>query len=184
MKQETKKEIISWAKDIVFYTVFALFLFNFVIVNARVPSGSMENTIMINDRIIANRLSYTFNSPKRGDIIVFQNPDYEIELLKNPEFKEKLLVKRLIGMPNDTVNIKNNNIYINGELLNEPYLKEIMYTNDATYNVPENSYFMMGDNRNYSFDSRFWENKFVTKEEIRGKVVFKYFPKLEIMTNK
>lgn len=184
MKPETKKEIISWIKDIVFSVVFVLFLCNFVIVNASVPSGSMESTIMTNDRIIANRLSYIFDSPKRDDIVVFQNPNYEEELLKNPKFKEKLLVKRLIGMPGDTVDIKNNCVYINGELLDEPYLREVMYTNDASYKVPENAYFMMGDNRNYSFDARFWKNTFVYKEKIRGKVVFKYFPKLEIMTNK
>lgn len=162
-------EIFSWIKTIVFAFILAMAINNYVIVNATVPTGSMENTIMTDDRIVAFRMSYLFAEPQRGDIIVFQYPDNE----------EILYVKRLIGLPGETIEIKGGKVYINGAdlPLDEPYLKEEPY--DASfgpYTVPEDHYFMMGDNRNNSLDSRYWTNKYVSKEKIEGKVFFRYYP--------
>ncbi len=170
-----KSEIISWVKTIGFALVLAFFINSVIIVNATVPTGSMENTIMPKDRIIAFRLSYMLDEPERGDIVVFKYPD-------DPEQKT-LYVKRVIGLPGDTVEVKNGGVYINGaaEPLEEDYLKEEPMGTFGPYVVPEDSYFMMGDNRNNSLDSRYWENKFVEEDKILGKVFLRYFPKFKIL---
>lgn len=174
-KEEEKRgatsEIISWVKTIAFALVLAFLINNFIIVNATVPTGSMENTIMPKDRIIALRLTYYFDQPKRGDIVVFKYPDDE----------EILYVKRVIGLPGDTVEVKDGRVYINGAdtPLEDEYVKETAYGNYGPYEVPEGCYFMMGDNRNESLDSRFWVNKFVHENKILGKVYFKYYPQIK-----
>ena len=94
-KVNWKKEIWEWLKIIVSAAVIALVLNNFIIANSKVPSGSMENTIMTNDRVIGSRLSYLFADPKRGDIVIFHYPDDE----------KIYFVKRVIGLPGDTVDI-------------------------------------------------------------------------------
>lgn len=168
-KTSVKAEIISWVKTIVGAFVMAWIITTFIIVNAQVPSGSMENTVMTGDRLIANRLSYVVSEPKRFDIVVFKFPDDE----------SKLYIKRIIGMPGDKVEIRDNKVYINDstEPLDDSFTKEPMFTPDAVYEVPEGHYFMMGDNRNNSSDSRFWINTYVAKDKILGKAVFRYYPK-------
>lgn len=162
------KEIISWVETIVFAIIFAFLITTFVIVNAKVPSASMENTVMTGDRLIANRLSYIASKPQRYDIVVFKFPDDE----------SKLYIKRIIGLPGETVNIRGGLVYINDstEPLRTDFQAEPMNTPDETYVVPDGCYFMMGDNRNRSSDSRFWQNKFVAEDKILGKAVFRYYP--------
>ena len=171
-KADVIKEIISWIETIVMAIVFAFIITTFIIVNAKVPSASMETTVMTGDRLIANRLSYKFSKPERYDIVVFKFPDDE----------SKLYIKRIIGMPGETVNIRNGEVYINDstEPLRSDFLHEPMRTPDATYEVPEGHYFMMGDNRNKSNDSRLWNNKYVEEDKILGKAVFRYYPFTEI----
>ncbi len=169
MTKKAKDEIASWIKTIILAAAIALFINFVVIVNAYVPTGSMENTVMAGDRVVALRLSYVFGEPERGDVAIFKYPD-------DPEQKV-LYVKRIIGMPGDTVEVKDGGVYINGELLEEDYTREITEGNYGPYEVPEGCYFMMGDNRNNSLDSRFWENKFVEEDAILGKVLFKYYKK-------
>lgn len=171
-----KAEAISWAKTIVGAVIFAYIITTFIIVNASVPTGSMKDTIMPGDRLIANRLTYKFSEPERFDIVVFKYPDDE----------KKLYVKRIIGMPGETVNIVNGNVYINDseEPLEDNFVREEMRGSWGPYEVPEGCYFMLGDNRNDSLDSRFWQNTFVKKEKILGKAIFKYFPKPGLLTNK
>ena len=166
------KEIISWVETIGFAVLFAFLITTFLIVNAKVPSASMENTVMTGDRLIANRLSYIAQKPQRYDIVVFKFPDDE----------SKLYIKRIIGLPGETVNIRNGQVYINDstEPLRTDFLHEPMRTPDETYVVPDGCYFMMGDNRNRSSDSRMWNNKFVAEDKILGKAVFRYFPVSEI----
>ena len=94
---------------------------------------------------------------------------------------EKILyVKRIIGLPGETVQIKDGAVFINGTKLDEPYLNEPMIGGSGTYKVPEGKYFMLGDNRNNSKDSRYWQNKYVSKDKILGKVVFRYFPRFKV----
>ena len=167
-----KKEIISWIQIIVAAVAIALVLNNFVIANSRVPTGSMEKTIMAKSRVIGSRLSYIRSDPKRGDVVIFHFPD-------DPTGK-MYYVKRVIGLPGETVNIVDGKVYINGSdtPLDEPYLAEPMEGSYGPYTVPEGCYFMLGDNRNNSQDARFWQNKYVAKDKIIAKVLFSYYPKL------
>lgn len=162
-----KKELLSWIMIFV-VAIGAAFLINrFVIVNATVPTGSMENTIMPGDRIIGLRFAYINSDPKRGDIVIFKFPDDE----------SQNFVKRVIGLPGEHIRIEDGKIYINGKQLDDTYAKEAWdYTADEEFVVPADSYFMMGDNRNNSEDSRFWNNKYVKKNKILGKAVFRYWP--------
>lgn len=169
-KTSVLKEILSWVIPFAAAIAAALFIKNFIIINAGVPSGSMENTIMTGDRFLGNRLAYIASEPKRGDIVVFKYPDNE----------EEIYVKRVIGLPGETIVIENGKVYIDGseQPLEETYLKEewTVAAGPYTFEVPENSYFMMGDNRNNSWDARYWTNTYVQKEKILGKAMFVYWP--------
>ncbi|MBR4015892.1 MAG: signal peptidase I [Anaerotignum sp.] len=167
MSGTVKSEVISWVKTIVLAAVLAGLVNSFIIVNAQVPTGSMENTIMTGDRIVALRTSYWFDSPQRGDVVIFHFPD-------DPTGKT-LYVKRVIGVPGDTVQVRDGQVLLNGQVQEEPYIREVTRGEYGPYVVPEGCYFMMGDNRNSSLDSRFWENKFVEKDQILGKVVMRYY---------
>lgn len=164
------RELLSWVMYFAVAVGVALLLKRFVIINANVPTGSMENTIMPGDDLFGFRLAYLFSEPERGDIIIFKYPDDE----------EQIFIKRIIGLPGDLVVIEDGKIYINGaeEPLEETYLKEEWIRNTGPYEfaVPSGCYFVMGDNRNDSLDGRYWNNPFVTYEEILGKAEFIYFP--------
>lgn len=163
-----KQEIAEWVVVIVLAVIFAVVINTFFLVNALVPSASMENTVMTGDRLFGNRLAYIKEDPRRGDIVIFKYPDDE----------KQLFIKRVIGLPGETVQVIDGKVYINycDEPLNEPYLAQEMLGDFGPYEVPEGAYFMMGDNRNYSADSRFWTNKFVYKDKILGKAWLQYYP--------
>lgn len=165
-----KKEIISWIQIIAAAVVIALVLNNFIIANSRVPTGSMENTIMSKSRVIGSRLSYINSDPERGDVVIFKFPDN----------RDIYYVKRVIGLPGETVDIVDGKVYINDSdaPLDESYLPEPMEGSYGPYTVPEGCYFMMGDNRNNSLDARFWKNQFVPKKDIMAKVLFCYYPRI------
>ena len=170
-----KSEIISWLKTIIFAVVVALFITNFVIVNASVPSGSMEDMIMTGDRLVAFRLSYLMKTPERYDVVVFIFPD-------DPDQK-LYYVKRVIGLPGETVTIRGGKVYIDGSSvpLDDYFTKEPQAADaEMSFNVPEGHYFMLGDNRNISYDSRDWVNKYVDRKKILGKIVFRYFPSFKV----
>ena len=172
-KFNLKEEIINWIQILVTAALIAFVLNRFIIANSRVPSASMENTIMTHDRVIGSRLHYYFEDPERGDVVIFYFPDDVTE--------KTYYVKRIIGMPGDVVDIRDGHVYLNGSdtPLDEPYIREPMETPvELHYEVPEGCYFMMGDNRNYSADSRFWHNTYVRKEKIVAKVLFRYFPSI------
>ena len=169
-EQSAVKEVLSWLITIVLAVVAALFIKNYVIINANIPSGSMENTIMTGDRLFGYRLAYKNKSPERGDIVIFKFPDDETENY----------VKRVIGLPGETVTIADGKIYIDDstEPLEEDYLKEewTIATGPYTFEVPQDSYLVLGDNRNNSYDARYWEHTYVTEEELLGKAIFRYYP--------
>ena len=165
-----KKELLSWIIMIAVALGIGLFISKGLIVNAEIPSESMENTIMTGDRLIALRTAYWFSDPQRGDIVVFHYPDDE----------EDLYIKRVIGTPGDTVEGKDGKVFVNGKELEEPYVAEEIDEDFGPYTVPEDSYFMMGDNRNDSWDSRYWENTYVKRDKILGKAFLRYYPSFKL----
>ncbi len=164
-------ELFSYVKLLALAICIALIVNNFIIVNIEVPTGSMNNTIMEGDRLIGFRLAYIFSAPKRGDIIIFKYPDDETQNF----------IKRVIGTPYDTVEIKNGVVYVNNSAIDEPYLKEEMTGSFGPYILGKDEYFVMGDNRNDSKDSRFWNNTYVHRDQIIAKAIFKYYKNFSFM---
>ncbi len=165
-KRRMYKEIFGWVAVIVCAYVVAFFVTHCVVLKAEVPTGSMIPTIEVDDRLIGNRLAYLFSDPARGDIVIFPYPDNEKELF----------IKRVIGLPGETLKIVDGVLYIDGEIYEEPYLNEPMEGSFGPFTVPEGHYFVMGDNRNHSKDSRFWENTYVKRGKILAKAWFCYAP--------
>jgi len=183
-KESEKSLVREVIETIVLALVLAFALRTFVIQAFYIPSGSMENTLLPGDMILVNKFLYYFSDIKRGDIIVFQYPN-------DPS---KDYIKRVIGLPGDSVELKNGDVYINGKLLEEKYTKEkaiddiIMRAHaekdekDQPVNipmqdkitVPAKKLFMMGDNRNNSQDSRIWG--FLSQDKVRGKALVIYWP--------
>lgn len=165
--KKKKNGILSIIKIVAIAFAAAFITLRFIVFNAQVPTGSMKDTINENDRLLGFRLAYVMSEPKRGDVIIFKFPDDE----------SKIYLKRVIGTPGDTVRISAGAVYVNDEKIDEPYLREPMAINstELTYVVPDNSYFVMGDNRNNSYDSRYWTHTYVTKDKILAKALFKYF---------
>lgn len=130
---------------------------------AYVPSESMVPTLQEKDFLFAT--SYDKKKIERYDVVLFDYPDQE----------RLCFVKRVIGIPGDTIEIKAGKVYANGILCHDDFVAELSH-DDGVYQVPEGCYFMMGDNRNHSHDSRFWKNTFVRQDQIRGKVKYILFP--------
>jgi signal peptidase I len=151
-----------------------------------IPSGSMEETLQIDDRVLVNKISYRFGDPQRGDVIVFDrtpNTDESLlgALLRNlaesvgVRTPEADLIKRVIALPGETIEIRGNTVFIDGEPLEEPYLEDDVRTermNPVT--VPEDEYFVMGDNRSRSQDSRFFGT--VSRDEVVGRAFVIIWP--------
>ena len=173
-------EVLDYVRLIVIVIGVVIFLELLVIVNAVIPSASMEPTIMTGDHIFGNRLVYHFRDPQRYDIIIFRYPDDE----------SQLFIKRVIGLPGETVEIRDGEVYVNGmsiplydDFCAAPGTTDLDYARTSLTNpfvVPENSYFVMGDNRSNSRDSRYWEHPFVTKDKILGEAFFRYWPLRDI----
>ena len=162
-------EILDWSRVIVTGFAMAFVISNTLIANAQVPTGSMETTIMKGSRIIVNRLAYVSADPQRGDIIAFYFPDDG----------KSLYLKRIIALPGEEIRGVDGVVYIDGQPLSESYIREAAEEDFGPWVVPENSWFVMGDNRNNSLDSRYWEDKFVERDEILGKAEVEYFPELK-----
>lgn len=144
----------------------AVLLQTFVVETRYVPTTSMLPTIQINQRILVNKLIYKFRKPQRGEIIVFKPP---------VESEGKDYIKRVIGIEKDKIEIKNGFVYVNDEKIKEDFtLNDPNYTYGPIY-VPENSLFVLGDNRNESYDSHLW-GKWLHLDNIKGKAFFTYWP--------
>ena len=172
-KNDLWKEIKDTIITVIIASISAMLVTTFVAANAEVPSASMEPTLEVNSRLILDKLSYRFTEPKRGDIITFYAPD----------LVDTLYIKRIIALGGETVEGIDGHVYINGEQLKEDYVAEKLSSDFGPYTVPEGGYFVMGDNRNYSLDARYWENTYIYNKDIVGKAFFKYKPKFEIFKN-
>ena len=168
-KVDMKKEILSWVFYIAFVLVLTWVIITFVGQRTRVDGRSMMNTLHDGDNLIVEKLSYRFSDPKRFDIIVFP-----------PTGKKEYYIKRIIGLPGETVQIdENGNIYINGELLKENYGAETIQNPGRAANpitLSDDEYFVMGDNRNNSKDSRSEEVGNVKRSQIIGRAWLRIWP--------
>ena len=193
MAKDFKKSTVrEYFESIVIAVILALFVRTFVLQAFKIPTGSMENNLLIGDHLLVNKFVFSptassleralmpIGTIKRGDVLVF----------KSPVEPERDLIKRVIGLPGDKLEQKEKKIFINGQPLNEPYvfflepprhnseLSEASTTSDPRENygpvtVPPNQYFMMGDNRDNSLDSRYWG--FMPVDYVKGKAVLIYW---------
>lgn len=155
----------------VIFVIAVTVLFDLAIPRSLVDGHSMEPTFYGDDRLVVSRVHYLLGAPERGDIAVFNSLD--------PREAERgvMLIKRVVGLPGETVELLDQRVHINGEPLDEPYIKEacrISRCSDESWTLGENEYFVMGDNRNNSRDSRRFDA--VPLQKIVGQVVFRYFP--------
>ena len=155
------------ANEIVLAIIFALLIKAFIMDSRYVPSSSMHPTLQVNDRLLINKLSYKFGGIKAGDIVIFKPP-------ASVDSKYDY-VKRIVGLPGDTVEVTGGKLYLNGKPLEESYLNEPPYYELAPTTIPQDKVFVLGDNRNHSYDSHLWSEWLATKA-IKGKVLFRYWP--------
>ena len=185
VKRELWQEALIWGKTLIVALMFAFVFNNFVIVNARVPSPSMEYTLMTNDRVVAFRWSYLFREPRRYEMIVFRGPPGD----------RTLYVKRVLGLPGETLLIRDGHVFINGSEVPQRYgfVKGEIFGDFGVINeetgdlepilIPEGEFFVLGDWRANSMDSRRWEEINIPRGRILGRVIFRYFPGFTNLTN-
>lgn len=163
--------IVKDTFQVVFFALILTFVLrSFVIEAFQIPSGSMIPTLQIGDRLLVDKIVTRFTGYDRGDIIVFMPPPQA----RTPETGDSDYIKRLIGLPGDKIEVVNGVVKRNDEPLNEPYINEKPAYNFGPVTVPEGMYFVMGDNRNNSFDSHEWG--FLPQENVRGKAIVRFWP--------
>ena len=167
-------ELCFWGSTL-FIAVFVSFLIiTFIGERTGVSGHSMEPTLHHMDSVLVDKLTYRFRDPKRFEVVVLPNP---------ADRKEKL-VKRVIGMPGETVEIRSGTVYIDGRIISRDYSKDHMtfpINVEGSITLKKDEYFVLGDNRNYSRDSRFWNNPYVAEDKILGKAVLRYFPGIKLL---
>jgi signal peptidase I len=178
-----KSALREWAESIIVAFILAMVIRSFLVQAFKIPTGSMRPTLLEGDLILVNKFIYgakvpftdlrlpAFSPPKRGDVIVFIYPDD----------RKKDFIKRLVGLPGETVEIRNGTVYINDQPLLDPVFSQRYYYNRGDLaaegqkiSVPENSFFVLGDNSASSKDSRYWG--FVGRQDILGKAMLIYWP--------
>jgi signal peptidase I len=161
------KGLWGWIWPIAVGCLIAWGIMHWVVSFAVVPSSSMYPTIPNPCYIFVNHLETEFEKPYRGEVVLFKFPD-------DPN---RIFVKRIIGLPGDTITFKNGKVYINSKELNEPYITQPTDSGpQSSYHVPAGCYFMLGDNRSVSEDSRYWTHKYVPEKSILGRADFVVWP--------
>lgn len=161
---ESREILMEYAKSIIAALVLALLIITFVVQAFYIPSGSMRPTLAVGDRVIVNKFIYRFKNPERFNIIVF----------KYPVDPRRKFIKRLIGVGGDKIEIINGTVYVNDKALKEDYTLTPGIGNYGPTVVPKDNYFVLGDNRNNSEDSRYWG--FVPRKNIVGQAIFVFWP--------
>jgi signal peptidase I len=181
-KESSSRRIAELVSVVIIAVLVAALLRIFVVATYSIPSGSMEPTLQIGDRIVVNKLSYHLHGVDRGNIVVFSTPPTE-NCAGQPVSD---LVKRVIGLPGETISLADGRVYINGHVLPEPYLppdarndtypgpSNAGYSLNHAYRIPAGEVFMMGDNRSQSCDSRYWGT--IRESTIVGKVDMRIWP--------
>lgn len=187
------KDIYSWVDAGWTSLIASAFIMFFLIQAFKIPSGSMNNTLIEGDHIFVNKFIYGIRRPflqtgnryikiqniKRGDIVVFQCPPKAMTVFERSTGITKDFIKRCVGIAGDTIEIKNNKLFVNGKLIYEPYVISINENHAECNNfgpivIPQGHYMMLGDNRDVSFDSRFWGT--LPDKYIKGKAFCIYWP--------
>ena len=162
------KEFLKDSIKLALFAIVSIFVFVYVVSITQVVGNSMSPTLKNGEILLLNKAKYRFANVRRGDIISLNYAD------------TKYLIKRVIGLPGETVSIKNSKVYINGELYNEPYIpKDLVYgafelKSLGYLTIPDNMYFVLGDNRADSLDSR--EIGLISKDKINGKIFMRFWP--------
>ena len=172
-KKKRNRSLIEWGAILVAAVVVSLLMRTYVVQTFFIPSGSMEPTLQVGDRVIVSKISASLGTIHRGDIVVFYSSKKAQATCEPPA--EPIYIKRVIGIPGDTITSRGNTIYVNGKVLVQNYTHDpILGTPIGTVKVSANHYFLMGDNRQYSCDSRFWGT--VPKSAIIGKAFIRIWP--------
>ena len=165
----------SWlgelGRTIALSVILALGIRTFVAEARWIPSESMVPTLQVYDKLIVDKLSYHFTNPQRGDIVVFSPTDNIMR--ENPNLKDAF-IKRVVGLPGEKVEVKGGRVYINDQPLRENYIEALPQYKYGPATVPPNSYLVLGDNRNNSYDSHFWG--FVPHDKIIGRAIVRFWP--------
>jgi signal peptidase I len=154
--------------ETVVLTILIFLVIRFVIQSYHVEGPSMQPGLSGDEYVVVNKVTYLFHAPERGDVIVFHYP-YTAPNQPVPDY-----IKRVIGLPGDTIRTDFTHVWVNGVELKEPYIKKPVNPQGQQWTVPPNDYFVLGDNREVSDDSRYWG--FVPKDFIVGKAVVIYWP--------
>jgi signal peptidase I len=190
-KHQKKPWYREYGEALLFALILALIIRTFVVQAFKIPSGSMENTLLVGDHLLVNKFIYGFHvpftddrilairHPQHGDIIVFVYPEDR----GKPYFQRRDFIKRVIGVPGDTVEVRDKQVFVNGkpfelkeEVHKEPDIIPAQFSRRdfmPAEKVPPGKYFVMGDNRDRSHDSRFWG--FVDQNDIKGQAFIKYW---------
>lgn len=160
-----RSHLVREVIETVVLTLLIFLVIRFVVQSYHVEGPSMQPGLHTDEYVLVNKVSYLFQTPGRGDVIVFHYPKDTTQ-----DF-----IKRIVGLPGDTVRTDSTHVWVNGVLLSEPYIKEAINLNEPSiWKVPPGDYFVLGDNRRVSDDSRYWG--FVPKDYIVGKAMLVYWP--------
>ena len=186
-------EVYAFLRTLLFLLIAAIFLRASVVEAYKIPSGSMIPTLREGDQILVNKLSYgfrlpfvtsslfQFDAPKRGDVVVFTRPDEK----STPDDESSInIIKRAVGLPGDVVEVRGTQVFVNNQPLEEPYARwdenGSSLGNFGPVTVPEGHILLLGDNRDHSRDSRFWEVPFLAIERVKGKAFVIYWSSYSI----
>lgn len=161
--------VVELFKTVIMAIILSFGIRTFVAEARYIPSSSMEPTLQINDRLIIEKMTYHFQQPQRGDVVVFN----ATEALERENFHDAF-IKRIIGLPGDEVMVRNGKVMVNGEILREAYIKEAPQYDYGPVIVPQGEYLVLGDNRNNSYDSHYWG--FVPRDKFIGRALVRFWP--------